>query len=283
MMGRVCRVVGALVLGLLSQLAWPQEQPLRVGVKRDVPLWGEFNGRELVGLEPDLAHELGRALGRKIELVGLNTSERIEALTSGRVDVLIATLSDTPERRAQLHLVTPHYYSSGVNVLVQRSDPIRRWEDLRQRRACARQGAFYNRQIMVTFGLDLIPLFDNRWAQQSMLLGRCDAWLHDDTALIAILRDPAWASRFEMPLPSLLNTPWSIALRKDQADTGLARLISKEIARWHQEGLLIRLEARWGIPPSAFVRDMHARWRSTPARPATCVWPLTTQTPAACL
>jgi polar amino acid transport system substrate-binding protein len=283
MKGRGFKALWACLLGLLSLLACAREPVLRVGVKRDVPLWGEFNGRELVGLEPDLARELGRALGRRVELVGLNTAERLKALNDRQVDLLIATLSDTPERRAQWHLVLPHYYSSGVNVLVQRNDQIRRWEDLRQRRACARQGAFYNRPIMLEFGLELIPLFDNHWAQKSMQLGRCDAWLHDDTALIAILRDPSWAARFEMPLPSRLNAPWSIAMRKDQAGSELARLISKEIARWHQEGVLIQLEKRWGIPPSAFTREMHARWRQGEGAPAACTWPITPETPEPCL
>jgi polar amino acid transport system substrate-binding protein len=266
----------------LSAIAAPTGV-LRIGVKRDVPLWGEFNGHELVGFEPDLARDLGRSLGRKVKLVGLNTAERVEALTQGRVDVLIATLSDTPQRRQLLHLVMPHYYSSGANVLVDRSDHVRRWDDLKQRRVCARQGAFYNRQLMVEFGLDLVPLFDNRLTQHSMLLGRCDAWLHDDSALLAILREPEWASRFEMPLPSRLHTPWAIALRPADAQSELARQISHTVVRWHQNGFLIDLEKRWGIPPSEFVQHMHQLWRPPPNQPATCQWPIHSSTPATCL
>ena len=274
------RIACALIL-LCCHWCWADAQVLRIGVKRDVPLWGELQGGQLVGLEPDLARDLGRQTGRRIELVGLNTAERIDALQRGKVDVLIATLSDTPSRRSQLHLVLPHYYQSGVNVLVRRSDQISRWEDLQRRRACARQGAFYNRQVFIEYGLELVPLFDNRWAETSVRLGRCDAWLHDDTALIALLRDHEWAAQFEMPLPSLLNTPWSIALRRSEADTVLARQISQAVVRWHQSGWLLELERRWGIPPSDFVRDMHRRWRPGPE--AKCTWPITSNTPKPCL
>ncbi len=263
-------------------VAWSQgDAPLRIGVKRDVPLWGELQGGQLVGLEPDLAHDLGRQLGRRVELVGLNTAERIEALQSGRVDLLIATLSNTPERRQQLHLVLPHYYQSGVNVLVRRNEQVTRWEDLQRRRACARQGAFYNRQVFIEFGLELVPLYDNHVAQHSVWLGRCDAWLHDDTALIALLQDPRWSDQFEMPLPSRLNTPWSIAMRRDKADSELARQVSLAVVRWHQSGLLVELERRWGIPPSSFIQAMHQRWRNP--QTSGCTWPITPKTPTTCL
>ena len=281
-MSRLC--AWAVLLALLGPCAWGQSDGvLRIGVKRDVPLWGEWNGSEWVGLEPDLARDLGRRLKQPIELVGLNTAERIGALQQGRVDVLIATLSATPQRRALLHLVQPHYYSSGVNVLVNKRDGIRSWDDLKQRRACARQGAFYNRQILVEFNLDLVPLFDNRVAQKSMELGRCDAWLHDDTALIALLRDPQWSNSFEMPLPSRLSTPWSIALRKPEADTPLAQRISQIVTEWHREGTLVELEKRWGIPPSHFVQTMHRRWRQPVQGQPECSWPITPLTPEACL
>ncbi len=275
----VCVLLGG--MSILIPCGAQDEAALRIGVKRDVPLWGEWQGGQLVGLEPDLAHDLGRQLGRRVELVGLNTAERIEALQSGRVDLLIATLSDTPERRKLLHLVLPHYYQSGVNVLVRRNDQVTRWEDLQRRRACARQGAFYNRQVFIEFGLELVPLYDNHVAQHSVWLGRCDAWLHDDTALIALLRNPSWAAQFEMPLPSRLNSPWSIALRPEQANSDLARRISQVVVRWHQSGLLIELERRWNIPPSAFVQTMHQRWR-TPQHSG-CVWPITPDTPTPCL
>lgn len=282
------RFIHPLLTGLLlalsmacTALSAQGDPPLRIGVKRDVPLWGEWQGGELKGLEPDLARDLGRQLGRRVELIGLNTAERIEALQSRRVDLLIATLSDTPQRREMLHLVRPHYYQSGVNVLVRRNDRVTRWEDLQRRRACARQGAFYNRQVFIEFGLELVPLYDNHVAQHAVWLGRCDAWLHDDTALIALLRDPRWSAEFEMPLPSRLNTPWSIAMRREQADSDLARQVSQAVVRWHQSGLLIQLEHRWGIPSSVFVQTMHQRWRDP--QHSGCTWPITPDTPSPCL
>ena len=81
---------------------------LIVGVKSDVPLWGyhESTDAPIRGMEPDLALDLAEQLGVNLQLVGVQTADRIEALTAGRVDMLIATLSDTSERQQKMAMVT---------------------------------------------------------------------------------------------------------------------------------------------------------------------------------
>ena len=237
---------------------------LRVGVKRDVPQWGWLNtgNNRIEGIEPDLAAELGRRLGVRVELLGLLTADRIAALHERRVDVLIATLSDTPERARQLHLVPPHYYASGVNILARKDQHFRQWGDLRNRRVCGRRGAFYNRAITVDYGADIVQLYGNTLAQAALRDGRCAALLHDDTALQALLLQAGWKDSFEMPLPTLYTTPWSVALHKDEQRGRLAQAVSDAIADWHRQGLIVQLESRWGAGPAPFARAMHQRWQS---------------------
>lgn len=235
---------------------------LVVGVKKDVLLWGYLNAKTGVieGLEPDLAKDLAKRLGVEVELVGLVTAERISALEERRVDVLIATLSDTPERRARLALVEPHYYSSGVNVLARKAEGFKRWVDLRNRRVCGRRGAFYNRPIAVEYGADIVALYGNELAKSALRDGRCSAFLYDDTAISALLIDPAWGQQFDMPLPTLYPTPWSVALPVAERGSKLEVQVSNTIVDWHRTGLLKQLEQKWGIGQSAFVNDMNALW-----------------------
>ena len=79
---------------------------LIVGVKGDVKPWGflQSPGTEPVGIEPELAKTISDAIGVKLKLVALSSEQRINALRSGTVDILIATFSDTPQRREQVHL-----------------------------------------------------------------------------------------------------------------------------------------------------------------------------------
>ena len=288
-----CWQLGVLCfLSLLQMPAWSDSLDrilargsLVVGVKADVPLWGFKNSNTglIQGLEPDLAQDLARRLGVKVELVGLLTADRIDAVNKKRVDVLIATLSDTPERRAQLDLVLPHYYASGVNVLARRSDGFRQWSDLKNRRVCGRRGAFYNGAITVTYGLDVVRLYGNELAKAAVRDGRCAAFLYDDTGILALMTDPAWREQFEMPLPTLYITPWSIALHADERGGRLEQAVSQAIVNWHANGFLRELETRWAIPPSVFVSTMQQRWRKPAGGKAQCGNKASATTPSECL
>jgi len=250
-------------------LAWPdalddirKRGTLVVGVKKDVPLWGQTDPRTgvPVGLEPDLAADLAKRLGVKLQLVGLLSADRLEALEQRRVDLLIATLSDTPQRRQQMTLVRPHYYASGANVLVRRSAGLKSWDGLRDRRVCGRRGAFYNRSITVTHGIDIVALYNNALALEALRDGRCDAVLYDDTNIVAMLQDPAWKRDYEMPLDSLLLVPWAVALHRDAGGSRLEKFVSQTVSEWHRSGYLLELERRWGIPASPYTVQMNRVW-----------------------
>jgi polar amino acid transport system substrate-binding protein len=262
-----------------------QRGSLVVGVKQDGLLWGQLNpatGR-IEGLEPDLAQRMADELGVKLELVGILTSERVEAVRDGRVDVLIATLSDTPERAAQLDLVAPHYYSSGANLLTRKKDGFKAWSDLRNRRVCGRRGVFWNRPITVQYGIDIIALYSNDWAESAMRDGRCAALLQDDTIIAAMLQDPAVSRDFTMPLPTIHSAPWSIALPPAERGGALARRISDLIVRWHREGVLLDLERKWGIPQTRFLSEMHEVWSRRSGTGWYCGATVAPSTPKECL
>jgi polar amino acid transport system substrate-binding protein len=233
-----------------------------VGVKKDVLLWGYQDPKtgELTGMEVDLARALAKELGVAVELVGLRSVERIDAIQSGRVDVLIATLSDSPERRQQVRMVLPHYYSSGVNLLARQGEKFKAWNELKNRKICGRRGSFYNRPITVKYGADIVAFHSLDWALQAVRDGRCSALVYDDTAIVALLQRPEWAQAFEMPMPSLYTVPWAVAIDRSNSGTALEDAISAAIIGWHRDGYLARVEKAWSIPASDFVRDMHAAW-----------------------
>ncbi len=261
----------ALVLALAMVAAQAQAASLaelrsrgvvRVGVKADVMPWGfrERVGGPVVGLEPDLAARLAERLGVGLVLVPLESSERIDALNQGRVDVLIATFSDTPERRQQVTMVQPSYYASGVNLLSRKEDGFRDWSQLRNRRVCGRRGSFYNRSMTLRYGMDVIAFHSLLWAKEAVRDGRCSALLYDDIAIVADLRDPLWSREFEMAMPTLFQAPWSIALPRSAAGSELEGVVSELIIGWHREGVVSALEKIWQIPPSPFAAHMQSVW-----------------------
>lgn len=257
---------------------------LIVGVKKDVPLWGMLDTQTGVikGFEPDLAKLIADKLGVKIKVVGLLTSERTDAVLQRKVDVLIATLSDTPERRKAMTLVLPHYYASGVNLLARKSEHFKSWTDIRNRRICGRRGAFYNRAITVQYGADIVALYSNDLAAAALRDGRCSAWLYDDTAIIATLLDPNWSKDFEMPVKSILHVPWSMALAPQERGGKFEHFLSSLLIEWHRSGLLKSIETKWGIPSTQYLDDMHSIWRRKEGTGWYCGDSITPTTPKEC-
>ncbi len=262
-----------------------QRGSLIVGVKKDVALWGFKDpvSGEIKGLEPDLARLIADHLGVKLQLVGLLTSERTDALLSGKIDMLIATLSDTPERQKSLTLVLPHYQASGVNLLARKSDRFKSWSELRNRRICSRRGAAYNRPITVNYGADVIALYGNTTSQAALRDGRCAAMLDIDISIVAMLQTPQWANNFEMPLPTLFNVLWSIALVPAERAGALEKIVSGQVISWHRNGVLQSLERKWGIPESVYLKDMRAVWQRKVGDKWYCGEAITPATPTECL
>lgn len=256
-----------------------------VGVKKDVPLWGYQDPRtgQLTGLEPDLAADLARRLGVKLQLVGLTSSELDQAVESGRVDVLIANLTDTAQRREHMAMVLPHYYASGSNILARQQKRFKSWDDLRNRRVCGRRGAFYNRAVTVSFAIDIVALYSNNLALAALRDGRCDALIYDDTRIIGLLSDPDWSRDFEMPLPTLFVTPWAIAVTRSEEGGALQAQLSRMVVDWHRGGSLLALERKWGIPASAYALKMNTQWLRRAGGGWACGDTVTPATPKECL
>ncbi len=233
---------------------------LIVGVKADYPPFGmrDANG-QLVGFEPDLAVELARRLGVSLQLIAVTSANRLQKLEEGAIDVVIATLGDTPQRRRIATLIEPHYYASGVTVLAPPDTRLTHWTDLRGRKVCATQGAYFNREMAQRYLLDLQIFSGTRDARLALRDGRCIAWLYDDTALANLRLDPEWVN-YRTPLPSTLVSPWAIAMAATESGSRLERAIADAIADMHRTGWLIDAERRWSIEPSRFLADAHQRW-----------------------
>ena len=64
----------------------------------------------------------------------------MQFLEQGKIDLMIATMTDKPDRRKVVSIVDPNYYSSGTNILTPKKFGYKTWEDLRGKPVCGIQG-----------------------------------------------------------------------------------------------------------------------------------------------
>jgi len=124
-----------------------------VGSKADYAPWGMRDAQgNIVGMEVDMAMDLAKRIGEKagktieVEVVPVVASNRMQFLEQGKIDVMIATMSDKLERREVVGIVQPNYYSSGVAVFAHKDSGIKDWPDIEGKNICGTQGAWYNKE-----------------------------------------------------------------------------------------------------------------------------------------
>ncbi|WP_158809453.1 transporter substrate-binding domain-containing protein [Beijerinckia sp. L45] len=229
---------------------------LIVGVKPD---YRPFSYRDpqgaLVGIEPDLAADIAKRLGVKLELVPVVSSNRIEFLQQGKVDLLIATISDKPERRRVIQAIDPPYYADFVNVLLSKKSGIKDWAELKGKPVCATAGAWYNKTIAQTYGAEPLAFDGSEKALFAMKQGNCVGYLYDQTFLQGRMLDDEWKTDFAMPLKGILETPWIMAVAK--GNDALAQVVVDATKDWAKSGLVVDEEKKWGITPTAYTLGMH--------------------------
>ncbi len=267
MLVRILAVLTALLAAALPATAQTldkikQRGTLTVGSKADYKPFGFRDpSGAIVGFEPDLAKDVADRLGAKVEFEPVVSSNRMQFLQQGRIDLMIATMNDTPERRKIVGIVEPAYYASGVNVFLVKKAAIKSWEQLKGQKVCAIQGAWYNKPVAEKYGADIVAFKGTAEAETALVQGNCIGWVYDDTFFADHLADPKW-SEYEMPLESIMVEPWGLAVKLEERDGPWGQFMAKTVTDWHRTGKLIELEKKWKIPPSAFLKKMHEEYKN---------------------
>ena len=234
-----------------------QRGTLVVGVKADYPPFGfRAPSGEIQGLEPDLAADVAKDLGIKLELVPVVAANRMQFLEQGKIDLMIATMTDTPERRNVVEIVQPDYYASGYNIMVPKSMNLKDWKSLKDKPVCGIQGAYYNKEAAQNFGMQVVAFTGTAEALTALKQGRCMGLLYDDTSIEGDLMQPEW-SAYDMPLDSQDAQPWGLAVRKGQPEW--AAYMSNEVKKWEKDGTILNLETKYHIKHAKFAEEAHQK------------------------
>ncbi|WP_289034356.1 transporter substrate-binding domain-containing protein [uncultured Roseibium sp.] len=232
-----------------------------VGVKADTKPWGFLDSSgALVGMEADMAAEVAETLGVELELVGVQSSNRMQFLEQGKIDLMIATMSDRTDRRAIVGIVQPNYYTSGTNIMAPKALGITEWTDLTDKPVCGKQGAFYNKIVEERYGAKIIAFTGNAEAKQALRDKKCVAWVYDDSSIAADLASGEYDD-YEMPLKTEDDNPWGLAVPLGEQSCVFGRFMSGMQYDWLQSGKLLELEEKWGIQKSAFLEAQQARFK----------------------
>lgn len=115
-----------------------QAKTITWGVKADTRLFGLLDTKDgqIKGFEIDLAKAITKQmLGKdaKAKFIQVTSSTRMPMLKNGNIDAIIATMTNTPERRKQVAFSNTYFYA-GQSLLVKKGSSIKNVKDLNRQK-----------------------------------------------------------------------------------------------------------------------------------------------------
>src|SRR3954463_2381326 len=121
-------LLGTLAVGCSSK---PGDK-LRVGMELAYPPFEMTDEKgEPKGVSVDLARELGKFLGKEVQIQNTAFDGLIPALKTGKIDLIISSMTATPERAQSIDFSEP-YVKTGLCLLLNKSSTIQSIQDLDQ-------------------------------------------------------------------------------------------------------------------------------------------------------
>ncbi len=228
---------------------------LRVGMAGDYPpLNVQDRFRSNIGLEPDLAEALARAMGAELVAVNKPFAELIPALEAGEVDAVMSGVTMTPERNLSVAFAGP-YFISGKAVLT-RSDRLARSrsaDDLDRPTLTLAALAGTTSQTFVEKTLPrakLVVTESYNAGVELVLSGEVDGLIADyPICVVSALREEGLST---LPAPFTFE-PIGVAL--PAGDPLFVNLVENYLKSLEGTGILDRLRAKW-FEDASWVRQL---------------------------
>lgn len=213
---------------------------LRIGNKCDYPPDGFLDERGVPkGVEVDMGRQIAKwAFGdeNKIEIMCVTTANRVPSLVGGKIDLMIATMGITKQRREVVDISEPYAWGAS-DLLVPKDSPLKKLSDIKGKKLILIKGAWQIPWFEKNMpGIDNIKLDTVNDAVQALLQGRADAYGHDHNVLYGLAA--------KNPKVRLVGDPYMIgfrgaAVRKGEKDW--LAYVNATLERMRKEGIVRHL------------------------------------------
>jgi ABC-type amino acid transport substrate-binding protein len=231
-------LAGQAMAGTLDEVK--KRGKLIAGVKTDFPPFGyvDSSGKNL-GFDVDVAHIFAKALfddENKVELVAVTSGNRIPFLQSGKIDIIIASVTVTDERRQVVEFSDPYFMSGGL-LLVPKNSSIKGVGDLAGKTVAVIQGAIQDKDIeQLAPKTDRVKFGKVSEAVLAVKGGRADAFCQDDILILTLAKENPDLKPVGKPFTP---RPYGIAVRK--GDVEFIKWVDGQLDQMKKDGTYDKL------------------------------------------
>jgi len=257
-------ILGAVILGLAGTPAFAETTlekitrtgTLTIGTRTGSPPFAYVNSRnEWVGFSIDLVEQLilpkvSEKVGKpvKLEKKESTPATRIPLLSSGAVDLIAGTMTDTRPRRDSVDFSIT-FFLTGAQFLVKKGSPIKGIQDIGGKRIAAQQGSTNARIIrerVPTAQLREFP--DQPSGFQALAQGQVDAFTNDGIQLAGLKAKAPNPGDWEIVGDFYSYEPYGMALRKGDSD--FRAVVNNGLMEGIDSGKFFQIYEKWFGPNS---------------------------------
>lgn len=221
---------------------------IRVGINTDSKPFGFIDEKgQISGYDADLARYIAQYIVKsrdRIEFVPVTPANRLIKASTGKVDIVISTVTITPQRQEVVSFSIP-YDVAGQAVLVKSNSSISSLSDLAGQNVGVIFGttAEKNMKNLVPTA-NLLGFRSYKDAYIALKAGKINAITSDDTILNRFAID----DKSVKLLPKRYSRePYGIAFKKGDSTVKLKENLDFAIKDLQQKNVITRLRKTWGI------------------------------------
>jgi polar amino acid transport system substrate-binding protein len=207
------------------------------------------------GIDPDLATELGRKLGVRFTFANTPFDELIPSLKAGRFDLIISSMTATPERAKEISFL--EYFQAGTSILVASGNPERigSMADLCGETVTLQAGTIHEQLVAAQQAdcgarrIKARPLDSGTQVVLEVKFGRADAALADFPVAAYNAKVSGQGHDFQVVGEQIDPGPYGIGLRTDDAE--LRSVLQEALREIIADGSYDRVLTRWNVTDGA--------------------------------
>ena len=222
------------------------ENKIVVGVKYDSKPFGFIDkDNQLKGFDIDIAKGIAKKIlddENAIEFKPVTPSNRILKLSSGEIDMIVATMTINQSRMNLVNFTSP-YYKIGQAVIVKNNSNIYSTKDLNKRKVAIILGSVAEKQLRLLAPEAKIRGYKTySEAYQALLNDEIDAISSDDSILYGFLYD----NKSLRILPErYTKEAYAIAFRKDEKSQKFGEKIEEALSDMKKSGEITQIKRKW--------------------------------------
>lgn len=220
---------------------------LTVAISFDSKPFGfkDSNG-QIKGIEADLAREIARRMfgsDKKVIFVNVSPRERIQSITSGKADMVMSTMTITPEREKIVNFSDP-YFIAGQAICVKKTSDIDSYQDLNNKNVVVILGTTGEANIRNLEPNAIIQGYiNNADAFNAFENPGVDAIITDDSLLFGLIIKN---DNYKLLPERLSKEPYGIAFKKSNTSS-FKKQINKILNDLKKDGTLETIKENWGV------------------------------------